>query len=1089
MRALGSRIHPKDHSRGSARVAVIAGFPCPGPDPSVWLPQGDQNPCIVFLSYPEGNPIQSSLLAEFRESVAARYLVHEVVGRGGMSTVLRATRLQDGLIVAIKVLDPRLQEVVGADRFRREIRILSRLEHPAILPLLESGDEPTFLYFVMPFVAGQTLRQHLEREPQLAVDAAVGIAVTVLDALEYAHGKNVIHRDIKPENILLDDGRPLVADFGIARAIILSGGTSISSTGIVIGTPAYMSPEQAAGETRIDARSDVYATACLLYEMLAGNPPFTGSTAQAIQARHLHQAPPPLRIVRPAIPQALETVIGRALAKVPGDRYASAAEFSRALTRSLTDTTPSRGKKGSRRLWITGGSLVAIAAAALLLRPSPAPVDPERYLVLPFRQHGVASVGGLSGADYARLVWQTLARKWRDLRLVDEAVVEDRLRQTGDSTLTLSRGIELARSLGAGLVVWGDVERFDDSVHLQASLYQVEHGLRNALQGAEVHLPTGVTSVAGLMDPVGELARGLLLPELAKSADQGTLVATPYFAALRATLSGDSAMVNWNLALARTKYREASSIDPQYAAPRLHFAQASLWANAPVAEWGPAAEAALGPGSELSALERLEAQGLVALGHGEYPSACERFGAMLARDSLRFAGWFGLGECQTRDSIVVPDASSPSGWRFRGNYTSGIAAYIRALRLVPLSHVAYGGGPALARLADKLHAESNRLRIGVASTDPARRFAAFPSLDRSEITFVPYPINEVISSKRMPASRRQALDASRKILRDLTSDWLARYPDSPPAIEAHAWSLELAGEIVSPVRNGLSALALVQRLRTSAATRTRQVELGAWEVRLLLKARRYTQARLVADSMLMLTPANSGDTQLQAGLAALIGRINRAAELAVMAPETFYILPSGESFEAPTAVAAAAQRLLTFAAFGAPAESIQASRARLERVVGREVEVARQRKVLEAVSYRANLLAFPLLPAPAGELEINRLEAAVARNDRVAAHDAFAALAAMRESQSLTVAPDHVLLEARLLTLIGDSVAARSRLEGMLDDLSLIGRDFFDSVTQPAALPRAMRLYGELGGRITARGLDSSLAALWRNGDGALTRR
>jgi hypothetical protein len=281
---------------------------------------------------------------------------------------------------------------------------------------------------------------------------------------------------------------------------------------------------------------------------------------------------------------------------------------------------------------------------------------------------------------------------------------------------------------------------------------------------------------------------------------------------------------------------------------------------------------------------------------------------------------------------------------------------------------------------------------------------------------------------------------------------------------------------------------LVQRLRTFAATRARQVELGAWEVRLLLKARRFTEARLVADSMLMLAPANAGDTQLQAGLAALTGRVYRSAELAAMAPETFYNLPSGESFEAPTAVGAAAQRLLTFAAFGVPAESIQASRARLEQVVGRDVEVARQLKVLEAVSYRASLLGFPLLPAPAGELEINRMEAAVATNDRVAAHDAFAALAAI-ERQSPTVAPDHVLLEARLLSLIGDSAAARTRLEAMLDDLTVIGRDFFDSVTQPAALPLAMHLYGELGGKIKQRGLDSSLAALWRNGDGALTRR
>jgi hypothetical protein len=474
---------------------------------------------------------------------------------------------------------------------------------------------------------------------------------------------------------------------------------------------------------------------------------------------------------------------------------------------------------------------------------------------------------------------------------------------------------------------------------------------------------------------------------------------------------------------------------------------------------------------------------MVALGSGDFPRGCERFRTILARDSLRFAGWFGLGECLMTDSIVVPDPVSPSRWRFRGSYAAGIAAYIRALSLVPLAHVAYGGKAAVARLADKLHTESNRFRIGVAGAGSSRRFAAFASLQGDSITTVPWPIDEVLAGKRIPAAWRQARDASRKKLRELTAEWLSRYPDSPAAIEAHAWSLELAGEITSPTSSSTSALALVHRVRAIAAGRGQPVELGAWEVRLLLKSRRFTAARLLSDSLLTVTPSTSAEGIAQAGLAALTGRMYRAAELAGLFPATFYALPSGAPFEVSKPVAAAGQRLLAYVVSGAPAESIQAAAGRLELVVGREVEAPRQRRVLEALLFRPSLLAFPVMPAPPGELEITRIEAAIAKRDTAAARRSFAALGATRERTLSTVAPDHILLEARLLALIGDSAEARARLGTFLDDLTVLGSDLFESVAQAAALPHAMALFAALGGDVKSRGVDSSLAALWKYAD------
>ena len=313
------------------------------------------------------------------------YEVHEEVGRGGMATVYRATRQSDGRTVAIKVLDPRLGQALGRERFQREIQILSTLDHPAILPLLDSGEREYF-YYVMPFVTGETLRDRLEREIQLPLATAAGIMQTVLDALEYAHGHNILHRDIKPANVLLEGDAALVADFGIARAIVRSGGDSLSSTGLVIGTPSYMSPEQAAGESRLDGRSDIYAAGCLYYAMLAGVPPFTGPSPQAIQARHLHEPPPSLQLFRPGIPARVQEVIEQALAKAPADRFQSAAAFRQAVDAA---TLPgAKSTRARRRLvrWSAGAGVAAlVAAAALWPRPATA-LDPERYVVMPLRR-------------------------------------------------------------------------------------------------------------------------------------------------------------------------------------------------------------------------------------------------------------------------------------------------------------------------------------------------------------------------------------------------------------------------------------------------------------------------------------------------------------------------------------------------------------------------------------------------------------------------------------------------------------------------------------------------------------------------------
>ncbi len=270
-------------------------------------------------------------LPRLTDALSDRYRLERELGQGGMATVYLAQDLKHDRKVAVKVLRPELAAVIGAERFLSEIKTTANLQHPHILPLFDSGESDGFLYYVMPFVEGETIRDRMNRDKQFPVGEAVRIATEVAGALDYAHRHNVIHRDIKPENILLHDGRALVADFGIALAASKAGSTRMTETGMSLGTPHYMSPEQAMGERDITARSDVYALGCVLYEMLTGEPPFTGATAQAIVARVLTEHPRPMLPQRHTIPPQVEAAVLTSLEKLPADRFSTAAEFAAAL--------------------------------------------------------------------------------------------------------------------------------------------------------------------------------------------------------------------------------------------------------------------------------------------------------------------------------------------------------------------------------------------------------------------------------------------------------------------------------------------------------------------------------------------------------------------------------------------------------------------------------------------------------------------------------------------------------------------------------------------------------------------------------------
>ena len=442
----------------------------------------------------------NDILERLTAALADRYVLDRELGAGGMATVYLAHDLRHDRKVALKVLRPELAAVIGAERFLAEIRTTANLQHPHILPLFDSGQADSFLFYVMPYVEGETLRGRLDREKQLPVDDAVRIAREVAAALDYAHRHDVVHRDIKPENILLHDGQALVADFGIALALSTAGGARMTETGMSLGTPHYMSPEQAMGERDITARSDVYALGAVLYEMLLGEPPFTGPTAQAIVAKVMTEKPAPIMARRERVSAAVEEAVLTALEKLPADRFASAAEFAQALTRRQPAGEPRVAavrRTDARALAAVGlvVGLVALGAGywtgrSAGARAAPAPL-PSRLAIL------APNVGG-SGAPALH----------RQITLTPDGatVVYVAVMANGQNQLMRQRLDDADPTPIAGGADLAGPQVTPDGQWILALLPTANAGVRLPLTGGTpTPLPTGVVSTWGAFDPTGSL--------------------------------------------------------------------------------------------------------------------------------------------------------------------------------------------------------------------------------------------------------------------------------------------------------------------------------------------------------------------------------------------------------------------------------------------------------------------------------------------------------------------------------------------------------------------------------------------------------
>ena len=471
----------------------------------------------------------------FKAAIADRYVVERELGRGGMAVVYLAHDGKHDRAVAIKVLRPELTSSIGGDRFLREIQIAAKLSHPHILTLIDSGKCEGFLYSVIPYVDGESLRDRLDREPRLPLDEALRIAREVASALSYAHKQGVVHRDIKPANILLSAGVAVVTDFGIARAVTEAAADKLTDPGIAVGTPTYMSPEQASGEQELDAGSDVYSLGCVLFEMLAGEPPYTGSNPQAILARKSTQPVPGLHLVRKSVPTSLERVVEKSLAREPGDRYPTAAEFADALAspslvKSRVDSTP-EGEPAPR----TGPSVAVLPFANMS-------GDPENV----FFSDGIAEeiTNALSKIQALHVTARTSAFAFKGRS-------ED-VRKIGDQ-------------LGVGTILEGSVRRSGNRIRITAQLVSVADGYHLWSERYDRE----IEDVFAVQDEIARSiadAVGVLLTEDERKVM--SRVPTADVRAYECYLRGRQffrQMRRKGLQYAREMFNEAIQIDPDYA--------------------------------------------------------------------------------------------------------------------------------------------------------------------------------------------------------------------------------------------------------------------------------------------------------------------------------------------------------------------------------------------------------------------------------------------------------------------------------------------------------------------------------------------
>ncbi|MDB4878950.1 MAG: protein kinase [Gemmatimonadetes bacterium] len=1010
------------------------------------------------------------------QTLAGRYVLKREIGRGGSATVYLAHDLRHERLVAIKVLHPELSHALGAQRFMREIRLTASLQHPHILPIHDSGEADEQLFYVMPYVEGESLRQRLGADNRLSVEEAVRIGREVAGALAYAHERGIVHRDIKPENILFSGGHAVLADFGIARAIDRAS-EKITQQGTITGTPAYMSPEQAR-DRAFDGRSDVYSLSCVLYEAIAGVPPYMGDTPQLLLQQRIAKAPPLLREYRHDVPAPIEMVIARALSISPDDRYDDARAFSAALSAAIGNSGESLTTRTMRRpllrrpaAWAAGVILMVAGGAGttpegrdridVLTRR----VDTMQYAVVPFEYVGAPGPSGdvepVASGTYAAM------QHWAGLPLANEMSVSDALRRHGDEPLTLEDVARIARRVRAGRAVWGRVRVSPDSMVVRAGVYDALTGQRVREITRVVH--PGTTRALGTLDfhaLVTDLLRTAPAVSLSPAADRGTTSYPAWLAFERAA----QALVRWKVEEANAALEESVAADPAYPQANLWLAQLRFLRDASPTEWATPLMAASVGRERLDGRERALADALAALARDDVPAACAQYVALRARDSLDANTWVSLAACQMRDRGIVRSRRSPTGFAFRTSAEAVWGTVSRSLELAPEAFVLLP----YERLRGYFPLEHNRVRLGRLD---GTLYLAFPYRSGDTIAFAPVPATAPPADG--PPGYDEALRMGRDRMLVLLDLLTRRMPESPDAFEALANLLEAREELTGTPNGRYSALSALERARMLPVGADQRLRLAVADIRLHLKLGDLGHAATTADSVLA---AQTSPTREQAywlqGIAAYTGHAALASR--------YERLHGARDFHGGVVPVPAAEDALSALLMRTALGICDDSSAMLLRSVDKTLASYVDADQLTMV--RSRMLERPLMlagPCTAGRSTLTlvgpatpvvRAEQLVARGQLVAARRLLDSLDASRRAMrpgSLSL--DHVLLESWLHDALGDPATAAARLDLVLGGLPSLSQVVLTEPVMAASVGRSMAYRAELASRLG----DPAAASMW----------
>ena len=599
--------------------------------------------------------VSMELSEKLKTSLAGKYEVGEMVGQGGMATVYRARDVRHNRDVAIKFLKPEVAGAMGDERFLAEISVASRLSHPRILPLFDSGKAEGTLFYVMPFVEGPTLSDLLKREGQLSIEETMRIAEGVGAALSSAHGQGVIHRDVKPDNIMLQDGEPLVTDFGIALAVKEAGGERLTETGMAIGTPEYMSPEQAVGDQNVDERTDVYALASIVYEMLAGEPPFTGPNTQAVLARRLTETPRPLRPIRDQVPLGMEQALLKGLARATADRHRTVDAFLGDLRIGLkTDTVPvAESPRSGKQLVLAIAALVVVALGVWgwsMLGEGDAStpeIDPNLVAVMPFTVSGGPEESEFIGEAMMGLLSSGLHGAG-DLTTVDTRALQSRASDLDPASG--DRDARLAASFGAGRMVVGSVTDLGGTLRVEARLQQIGDDapvVTSAVEGASSELTrlaerVSVDLIRGLSGQA-EVNPAQVRMRMGGSPDESASPLSDSLEALKAFLQGEREVREGRYNSSIPLYQRATQIDSDFALA-WHRLSTSAWAARRHDIAGPAADNANRLVDRLSPRHASHVRAFDAYRNGRAREAELLYGDLIRRHPSDVEAWYMSGE-------------------------------------------------------------------------------------------------------------------------------------------------------------------------------------------------------------------------------------------------------------------------------------------------------------------------------------------------------------------------------------------------------------------------------------------------------------